>query len=167
MGSRVCKLLLFAVLLSVYPQMADAQLYRRGDSIRNVIRSVSGKDGLLERSDAKRSSNKKSKKKSASSKKHKANRIDSIAYVPKYRLGDRVIMRGDSGADVREVARILVLNLFIDEKDVPYTKSGMVLFDGELVKALKLFQKAEGMYDDGLISTPTIKALRKRNSAKR
>ncbi len=160
------------MMFLAYSQKVDAQLYRKGDSILNIIRDTSARyDKKNSGKTKKTSSVKKSKKKSVAKKKTvkqtSVKRIDSIAYEHKYKLGDRVIMRGDSGADVREVARILVLNLFIDEKAVPYTKSGMVLFDGELVKALKLFQKAEGMYDDGIISTPTIKALRNRNSNKR
>ncbi|MBR5475453.1 MAG: hypothetical protein IKV17_01375 [Bacteroidaceae bacterium] len=94
-------------------------------------------------------------------------RNDSVVYTVRYSLGDRVIMRGDSGADVRKVAEILVRNLFIDEKDIPYTVTGEVLFDGELVRALKLFQKVEGLYEDGMVSEPTLKRLRKRSSRKR
>ena len=87
---------------------------------------------------------------------------DSVVYVePKYSLGDRVIMRGDSGADVKKLAEIMVKNLYLDEKAVPYTKSGMVLYDGELLRAVKLFQKVSGLYDDGIVGTTTIKELRK------
>ena len=99
--------------------------------------------------------------------KKRTSRNDSLNYAPRYSMGDRVIMRGDSGADVRKVAEILVRNLFIDEKDVPYTTTGEVLFDGELVRALKLFQKVEGLYEDGMISEPTFRKLRKRNARKR
>ena len=87
---------------------------------------------------------------------------DSVAYAaPRYSLGDRVIMRGDSGADVKKLAEIMVKNLFLDEKAVPYTKSGTVLYDGELLRAVKLFQKVSGLYDDGIVGATTIKELRK------
>ena len=103
----------------------------------------------------------------SSAAKKRSVRNDSVVYTVRYSLGDRVIMRGDSGADVRKVAEILVRNLFIDEKDIPYTVTGEVLFDGELVRALKLFQKVEGLYEDGMVSEPTLKRLRKRSSRKR
>ena len=103
----------------------------------------------------------------SSAAKKRSVRNDSVVYTVRYSLGDRVIMRGDSGADVRKVAEILVRNLFIDEKDIPYTVTGEVLFDGELVRALKLFQKVEGLYEDGMVGEPTLKRLRKRSSRKR
>ena len=87
---------------------------------------------------------------------------DSVVYAEKkIYLGDRVIMRGDSGADVKKLAEIMVKNLFIDEKDVPYTKSGAVLYDGELVRAVRLFQRSSGLYGDGIVGETTIKELRK------
>lgn len=100
------------------------------------------------------------KGKSVSSKEAK---VDSVKY-PKvtYRLGDRIIMRGDSGADVRNVARILVRKLYMDEDSIIYTKSGEVLYDGELVKAVMRFQCLNGFYEDGIVGYELIKALRKR-----
>lgn len=87
---------------------------------------------------------------------------DSVVYAEKkIYLGDRIIMRGDSGADVKKLAEIMVKNLFIDEKDVPYTKSGAVLYDGELVRAVRLFQRSSGLYGDGIVGETTIKELRK------
>lgn len=106
----------------------------------------------------KRSSGKKGK--SVSSKEAK---VDSVKY-PKvtYRLGDRIIMRGDSGADVRNVARILVRKLYMDEDSIIYTESGEVLYDGELVKAVMRFQRLNDFYEDGIVGYELIKALRKR-----
>lgn len=87
---------------------------------------------------------------------------DSVKYTPiRYSLGDRVLMRGDSGADVKKLAEIMVKHLYIEETDVPYTAGGQVLYDGELMRAVKLFQKVSGLYDDGIVGTTTIKALRK------
>ena len=87
---------------------------------------------------------------------------DSVVYMqPKYSLGDRIIMRGDSGADVKKLAEIMVKNLYLDENSVPYTKGGAVLYDGELLRAVKLFQKVSGLYDDGIVGATTIKELRK------
>lgn len=89
-------------------------------------------------------------------------RVDSVKFVPmRYSLGDRVLMRGDSGADVKKLAEIMVKQLYMEESAVIYTKGGDVLYDGELVRAVKLFQKVSGLYDDGIVGETTIKALRK------
>ena len=71
-------------------------------------------------------------------------------------------MRGDSGADVRNVARILVNKLYMDEDSIIYTNGNDVLYDGELVKAVMRFQRLNGFYEDGIIGYEIIKALRKR-----
>lgn len=90
-------------------------------------------------------------------------KVDSLRYEPvKYRLGDRMIMRGDSGMDVRNVARILVKKLYIGEDSIIYTKDGGVLYDGDLVRAVKHFQEFNGLYPDGIISSEVVKALRRR-----
>lgn len=90
------------------------------------------------------------------------NKIDSVKYVqPKYYLGDRVLMRGDSGADVKKLAEIMVKNLYMDENSIPYTATGEVLYDKELLRAVKLFQKVSGLYEDGIVGETTIRALRK------
>ena len=78
-------------------------------------------------------------------------------------MGERIIMRGDSGNDVKSVARILVRKLFLDEKEIIYTADGGVLYDGEIVRAVRLFQKVQGMYDDGMVGATTLKALRRRD----
>lgn len=94
--------------------------------------------------------------------KAKSTKNDSVKYSEKrIYLGDRVIMRGDTGADVKKLAEIMVKSLYIDEKDVPYTKGGSVLYDGELLRAVRLFQKVSGLYGDGIVGETTIKALRK------
>lgn len=114
-----------------------------------------------------RSSVKRSSSKVVPSKKRVGNvaspKVDSLRYEPvKYRLGDRMIMRGDSGADVRNVARILVKKLYIGEDSIIYTKDGGVLYDGDLVRAVKHFQEFNGLYPDGIISSEVVKALRRR-----
>lgn len=126
------------------------------DSVKAKSPSVKRKTGGTVA--GKRPSGKKGK--SVSSKEAK---VDSVKY-PKvtYRLGDRIIMRGDSGGDVRNVARILVRKLYMDEDSIIYTKSGEVLYDGELVKAVMRFQRLNDFYEDGIVGYELIKALRKR-----
>ncbi len=117
-------------------------------------------DTVVVKKDAKKSV---AKKKAATKKKTaKKPGVDSVKFAPvRYSLGDRVIMHGDSGADVKKLAEIMVKHLYMEESAVIYTKSGTVLYDGELVRAVKLFQKVSGLYEDGMVGETTIKALRK------
>lgn len=93
----------------------------------------------------------------------KREEVDSLRFEPVvYRLGDRVIMRGDSGKDVRNVAKILVKKLYMCEDSVIYTKDGGVLYDGDLVRAVKHFQEFNDLYPDGIINSDVVKALRRR-----
>ena len=110
----------------------------------------------------------KGKKKSKSKAKTKAKKkggakVDSLVYEPvRHSLGDRVIMLGDSGRDVRSVARILVKKLYMTEDSVIYTQDGGVRYEGDIVRAIKHFQEFNGFYPDGIIGHDLIKALRKR-----
>ena len=79
-----------------------------------------------------------------------------------YALGERVIMPGDSGKDVKSVAAILINKLYIDEKEVIYTSDGGVLYNGGMVRAVKHFQEFNGFYPDGIIGHALIKELRKK-----
>lgn len=80
----------------------------------------------------------------------------------KYRLGDRVIVRGDSGRDVRSVANALVKKLYIKPEKIVKTYDGGALLDGELYKALLRFQKERGLPVDGRVTKDVVKELRKR-----
>ncbi len=117
-------------------------------------------DTVVVKKDAKKSV---AKKKVATKKKAaKKPGVDSVKFAHvRYSLGDRVIMHGDSGADVKKLAEIMVKHLYMEESAVIYTKGGTVLYDGELVRAVKLFQKVSGLYEDGMVGETTIKALRK------
>ena len=168
--------LFFLLLLSVLlvPQCADAQFlpgkdgkkgvameYRKvsGDSVRLRKSKVVKKKGSAVKGDGK--SGKKAKK----SVRVKKSKVDSVAYKPvEYSLGDRVIMPGDSGRDVRSVADILVKKLYMDEALIKYTEDGGVVYEGELVRALKYFQEFNGLYPDGIIGSDVIKALKKRKN---
>ena len=148
------KLLLCAVLFFIV-QIAVAQTTSyNADAQGKVYRKVSG-DSLQLRSRIKSKGN--VKKGTA--------KIDSLQYTPRqYMLGERVIMRGDSGRDVRSLANILVKKLYMDEADVIYTSGGGVLYDGELVKAVIRFQRLNGFHEDGIVGKELIKALRKRTT---
>ena len=90
-------------------------------------------------------------------------KVDSLLYVAKvYRLGERVIMPGDSGRDVRSMAKILVNKIYIDESELRYTADGGVVYEGRLVKAVKHFQEFNGLHADGIVGKEVVKALRKR-----
>ena len=154
-------------LLLLLPREASAQFYQRSDSVARVIKS--GVTMQQQRTDVKKTEAKKKgatkKKKGTANKKtakvKKEKKSEGIVYEEKrYRLGERVIMRGDSGADVKSLANMLVKKLFLDENDIIYTKNG-VLYDGEIIRAVRSFQKISGLYEDGMVGTPTLKALRK------
>ena len=162
------------LLFFVFSQTATAQFYRQNNRTVDILNngsSVSKGDTLRVESkrtvaNKKKKSAVKKKKKSVVAKSDSAKARKSkneVEYTGiKYRLGDRVIMRGDSGADVKSLANILVKRLFLDEHDIIYTKDGGVLYDGAIIKAVRSFQKVSGLYEDGMVGTPTLKALRKR-----
>lgn len=80
----------------------------------------------------------------------------------KYRLGDRVIVRGDSGRDVRSVANILVKKLYINADDIIPTFDNGALYDGVLYEAVVEFQKRKGLPADGRVTEKVVKELRRR-----
>ena len=92
----------------------------------------------------------------------RARRAAARELARKYRLGDRVIVRGDSGRDVRSVANALVKKLYIKPDEVIPTFDNGALMDGELYKALLRFQKDKGLPADGNVDKADVKELRKR-----
>lgn len=92
----------------------------------------------------------------------RARRAAARELARKYKLGDRVIVRGDSGRDVRSVANALVKKLYIKAEDVTPTFYNGALFDGELYNALLRFQKDKGLPADGNVDKADVKELRKR-----
>ena len=147
-----------------YNKMKDDTLRVRKSKMepkkkRGKAKSAVG-DSLKVKNKQKKKSVKAAPKKQSKS---KVQKIDSIGFEKDpYRLGDRIIMRGDSGADVRAVARILVKKLYMDEDSIIYTQTGDVIYDGELVRAVMRFQKLNGLYEDGIVGFKLIKMLRKR-----
>ncbi|MBR3611994.1 MAG: hypothetical protein IKL54_01720 [Bacteroidaceae bacterium] len=165
-------LLLLALLLSVTmlpaaeecePVFADTVfVFRKMPADTVVAKRQPKSSAKKKRTTAKSGSVKKKAVKKSVKPKQVKQKNDSVKYTPlRYSLGDRVLMRGDSGADVKKLAEIMVRHLYMEETAVPYTKSGQVLYDGELLRAVKLFQKVSGLYDDGIVGETTIKALRK------
>lgn len=147
------KLLLCVVLLFASQKTLAQYSYNTATQSR-VYRKVSG-DSLQLRS----------RVKSKGSVKKGTVKIDSLQYSsPQYMLGERVIMRGDSGRDVRSLANILVKKLYMDEADIIYTAGGGVLYDGELVKAVIRYQRLNGFHEDGIVGRELVKALRKRTT---
>lgn len=182
MLSDYSKTVLVSLLLLFAAQSAGAQFYKQSDSIARIIKNGVGGSSVLsgkEKSKAEGATGAKVKKttskknKSAKTRRKKSVKKDTATVVKrkksvpytgrKYRLGERIIMRGDSGNDVKAVANILIKKLFLEEKNLIYAADGGVIYDGEIVRAVKLFQKVSGIFDDGIIGTPTLKALRKRD----
>ena len=176
MSNKCVRISLLLLLLLVAVQNAGAQFYKQNDSIARIIKAgvvrrqpslaVADKGGKKagEKSTEKRKTKRSAKKQKGQSAAKVVERKGTVEYTGrKYRLGERIIMRGDSGSDVKSVARILVRKLFLDEKDIIYTADGGVLYEGEIVRAVRLFQKVHGMYDDGMVGATTLKALRRRD----
>ncbi|MBQ2127496.1 MAG: hypothetical protein II198_07540 [Bacteroidaceae bacterium] len=80
----------------------------------------------------------------------------------KYKLGDRIIVRGDSGRDVRSVANALVKKLYITPDKITLTYDNGALLDGALYNALLRFQKDKGLPVNGKVTKEVVKELRKR-----
>lgn len=169
MASKRIALFLYLFLL-VVPSGVMAQYVpgkKSGNGVALEYKKVVG-DSLRVRKSKLESEKKKSgaaKPRNTAAKRVKAAspKVDSVKYEPRvYRLGERVIMQGDSGRDVRNVADILVKKLYFDEDSIIYTKGGGVLYEGDLLRAVKHFQEFNGFYPDGIITRELIKALRKR-----
>lgn len=164
MASDFLKRALLLLFLLFFVNVAWAQ-HSEGDGKRvyrkSSADSVRLRPGAVKKERVKSKSVKRKVKKSPA-KSVKKDGVDSVRYTARqYALGDRVIMRGDSGKDVRKVADILVNNLYIEEKQLQYTAGGEVLYEGELVKAVMRFQEYNGFYPDGIVGYTLIKALKK------
>lgn len=160
------KRLFFIMLLSVVSQFALAQSTGDGNAVLTAPRTykkVSGDSIHLRASEAGKiekqadkvfakivDANLKARKKAARE------------LARKYKLGDRIIVRGDSGRDVRSVANALVKKLYINADDVITTFDNGALLDGKLYNALLRFQKDKGLPADGRVTTEVVKELRKR-----
>ena len=166
------KVLLFFLLL-FFSQVVSAQSLTGDEGVLSNSRTykkVSGDTVRLRPSVVKKMEKDEKRKAKAEAKaakpktpRVKKSPIDSVQYTPRrYMLGERVIMRGDSGHDVLSVAKILVKKLYLDEADIIYTPDGGAVYDGAMVKAVLLFQKFNDFYEDGIIGSELIKALRKR-----
>ena len=149
-------------------QGAWAQNASRHDDGRRVYRKSSGDsvrlrvDTLKKKKTEKKKSVSVGRKGKAKSVKRDSIGVDSLRYSQRqYAFGDRIIMRGDSGRDVRKLAEILINNLYIEDKQILYTPTGDVLYDGELLKAVKRFQEYNGFYPDGIVGFKLIKVLKK------
>ena len=158
------KILLPVALLCI-AEAGNAQvLSRNGEVQRRVYKKVSS-DSLRLRNKPEQVKAKGEKVSAKGAAKTKKSKVDSLQYSSRnYQLGERVIMLGDSGRDVRSVAKILVNKLYMDELDIIYTADGGVLYEGELVKAVKRFQRLNGFHEDGIVGRELIKALRKRSA---
>ena len=168
MKSKTIFKLIFTLLFAMFFSSAWSQNVASGSQGVKSYKKVSNDTVRLRNSVDKEQvvsgkAKNKTGKKMATPSAAKENKIDSLEYAVKtYRLGERVIMPGDSGRDVRSVAKILVNKIYIDEENLIYTADGGVLYKGELVRAVKHFQEFNGLHPDGIIGRDVVKALRKR-----
>lgn len=160
------KRFLFLILLFVVSQLAFAQSAADGGAVLTAPRTykkVSG-DSVRLRASVAADLEKQADKVLAKILKSNQGAMKKAAreLARKYRLGDRVIVRGDSGRDVRSVANALVKKLYIEAELVIPTFDGGALLDGELYNALLRFQKDKGLPVDGRVEADDVKELRKR-----
>lgn len=73
-----------------------------------------------------------------------------------YKLGDRVLTRGMTGADVTELANILLRKNYLFLKDGSAPLSGETFFDEVLEDALKKFQLKQAISPDGQVNPLTL-----------
>jgi murein L,D-transpeptidase YcbB/YkuD len=160
------KRLFFIMLLSVVSLFAFAQSVADGGAVLTAPRTYRKMSGDSVRLRASVAADLEKQADKVLAKILKANqgarRKAARELARKYRLGDRVIVRGDSGRDVRSVANALVKKLYIKAEDVVPTFDGGALLDGELYNALLRFQKDKGLPVDGRVEADDVKELRKR-----
>ena len=114
MKSKTIFKLIFTLLFAMFFSSALSQNVASGSKGVKSYKKVSNDTVRLRNSVDKEQvvsgkAKNKTGKKMATPSKVKENKIDSLEYaVRTYRLGERVIIPGDSGRDVRSVAKILV-----------------------------------------------------------
>ena len=149
-------------------QVVSSQKYRKvsGEEVRlREDKKEKEKAGKKKKTKSVKGKKKSKPKAKTKAKKKGGAKVDSLVYEPvRHSLGDRVIMLGDSGRDVRSVARILVKKLYMTEDSIIYTQDGGVRYEGDMVRAIKHFQEFNGLYPDGIIGHDLIKALRKKKN---
>lgn len=80
---------------------------------------------------------------------------------PDYQFGYRILKRGDTGSDVKYIAVLLVNHLYLKEQDIIYTDNRNVVYEGEIINAIKQVQQQHGLGNSGIIDSLTYDALKK------
>ena len=160
------RLLLFLFSLFVFSQLAIAQSVDAGGTMLTAPRSykkVSG-DSIRLRATMAYNIEKQAGKVFAKiiQANERARKKAARELARKYKLGDRIIVRGDSGRDVRSVANALVKKLYISPDKITPTFDNGALLDGALYNALLRFQKDKGLPVNGKVTKEVVKELRKR-----
>ena len=75
-------------------------------------------------------------------------------------IGERTILLGACGTDVKVLAALLVKHGYLAESDVITDAQGYTCCNEEMVTAIKKFQKEAGLNADGNAGAATIKALK-------
>lgn len=96
-------------------------------------------------------------------------RKDTSSQIAKkvYILGDRILKKGMKGHDVTELRNILVKKNYIKLKEgEEKVLVGETLFDEDIEKAVKQFQKDHQLSADGVVGTSTVYYLKKEDANK-
>ena len=160
------KRFLFLILLSVVSQFAIAQSVPDDGAVLTAPRTYKKVSGDTVRLRASKAAEVEELADKVFAKVMQANgrarRNAARELARRYKLGDRIILRGDSGRDVRSVANALVKKLYIKPEDVMPTFDGGALLDGALFDALLRFQKDKRLPIDGKVSKDVVKELRRK-----
>lgn len=83
----------------------------------------------------------------------------SMKTIATYSLGDRTLKKGFYGADVDELVKLLIRNHYIKVSHLK-KKNGYYLYDVNIEKAIKHFQKDAGWNENGEVDYLTLSKLK-------
>lgn len=91
-------------------------------------------------------------------KSEKKNANDSTKVKNNYKLGERILFKGQKGSDVQELGDMLVTLGYLDKTKI-YYEEGYPVYDTAFIAAIKKFQSGAGLPADGVCGKSTLKAL--------
>lgn len=95
---------------------------------------------------------------STSKPRHKVRTRLVSAEERRFSLGDRVLVKGDVGSDVRDLGVLLKKLGFLDDAKIFY-EEGYPVYDAVFIRAVKAFQQASGLPVDGVCGKTTLQAI--------
>ena len=94
-------------------------------------------------------------------KRKKTNTIYKSNSITRLKLGDRVIKPNMYGSDVTQLINILLKKKYLVMKDGVTVVNGLQTYEGEIIKAVKDFQRLNNLPVDGIVGSQTAYKLLK------